>query len=111
MALEFVLQGTAIYLLLFVLSRFVIRREIIRFGIAELLVLVLIANATQNAVTGEYTTLSENAILAGTLLAWHLLLRSALALRHRLVRRIRQARRGGADPRRTHGARRSATTP
>ena len=109
-AIELVLQGTAIYLLLFLLFRFVVRRQVVPFGIAELLVLVLIADASQNAMTGEHTTLSEDAILAGTVLAWHLLFRLALALRHRLVRRLRQARRGRADPRRTHPAPRSATS-
>jgi uncharacterized membrane protein YcaP (DUF421 family) len=109
-AIELVLQGTAIYLLLFVLFRFVARREVIPFGIAELLVLVLIANASQSAMTGEHTTLSEDAILVGTVLAWHLLFRLTLTMRYRFIRRLRRARCGDADPRQAQSAPRSMTS-
>jgi len=74
-AIEIVLQGTAIYLLLLLLFRFVVPREVGRFGVADMLVLVLIVEAMQSTMTGEYTTLSEGAILAGTILGWHFLFR------------------------------------
>jgi uncharacterized membrane protein YcaP (DUF421 family) len=108
--IELVLEGTAIYLLLFLLFRFVVRREVVPFGIAELLVLVLIAEASQNTMTGEQTTLPEDVILAGTVLVWHFLFRLAVVLYHHLVRRLRRVRRAGAHSRRAHPAPRSATS-
>jgi hypothetical protein len=72
-AIELVLRGTAIYLLLFVLFRFVLRRESVSFGMADLLVLVLISETAQNTMTGEFTTIPEGAVLIATILGWHVL--------------------------------------
>lgn len=100
-ATELVLRGTAIYLLLFPIFRFLVRREIGRFGVAEMLVLVLIVETSQGSMTGEFTTLTEGAILAGTILGWNLLFRLGLVLRHRVVRYRRHVRtcepRSGTD--------------
>ena len=51
--LETVLRGTATYLSLFVLLR-LFRRQTGSLGAADLLVLLLIADASQNAMAGEY---------------------------------------------------------
>lgn len=93
--IELVLRGAVIYVLLFLFFRFLARHEAVSFGIVEMLVLVLIADASQNAMAGETTSLAESAILAGSMLASHLLVRFAYALRHRLLRR-RRARRAVA---------------
>lgn len=67
--LEIVLRGTLVYLLLFFLMR-VLRREAGALGISDLLVVVLIADAAQNAMSSEYKSVTEGAVLVGTIIAW-----------------------------------------
>ena len=67
--LEIVLRGTFVYLLLFFVLR-VLRREAGALGISDLLVVVLIADAAQNAMASEYKSVTEGAVLVGTIVAW-----------------------------------------
>ena len=67
--LEVVLRGTVVYLLLFFVLR-VLRREAGALGISDLLVVVLIADAAQNAMSSEYKSVTEGAVLVGTIMAW-----------------------------------------
>jgi uncharacterized membrane protein YcaP (DUF421 family) len=67
--LEVVLRGTFVYLLLFFVLR-VLRREAGALGISDLLVVVLIADAAQNAMSSEYKSLTEGAVLVGTIVLW-----------------------------------------
>src|SRR4051812_1146235 len=66
---EIVLRGTIVYLLLFFVLR-VMRREAGALGISDLLVVVLIADAAQNAMSSEYKSITEGAVLVGTVIAW-----------------------------------------
>ena len=66
---EIVARGTLIYLLLFFVLR-VLRREAGALGISDLLVVVLIADAAQNGMAGEYKSVTEGAVLVGTIAAW-----------------------------------------
>ncbi len=84
---EIVLRGTAVYVFLFLVFRFVIRRDIGSVGIADLLLLVLVADASQNAMSGGYTTVSEGLLLVATLIGWNVLL-DWLAYRWPVVRRF-----------------------
>lgn len=68
--LEMVVRGTAMYWFLFALFRFVIRRRVGSVGMADVLVLVIISDAAQNAMSGNYTTLGDGAILVCTLIGW-----------------------------------------
>ena len=68
--LEMVVRGTAMYWFLFALFRFVIRRRIGSVGMADVLVLVIISDAAQNGMSGEYTTIADGAILVSTLIIW-----------------------------------------
>lgn len=68
--LEVVLRGTILYLLLFALLRFVFRREAGTVGITDLLVLVLIADAAQNAMADDYTSITEGVALVSTIIFW-----------------------------------------
>ncbi len=70
--LELIIRGTAMYLLLFVLFRVVVRRRVGAIGMADILILVIIADAAQNAMSGEYKSVTEGAILVGTILFWNL---------------------------------------
>lgn len=68
---EIVIRGTTVYWLLFLIFRFILRRDIGSVTIADVLVLILIADASQNAMAGEYRTVTEGALLIGTIVAWN----------------------------------------
>lgn len=83
---EIVLRGTAVYLFLFFLLR-MLRREAGHIGISDMVVVVLIADAAQNAMASEYTSLTEGAILVATIAFWDYFL-DWLSFRVRAVRRL-----------------------
>src|SRR5688572_18563803 len=88
---ELVLRGTLIYWLLFLIFRFVLRRDVGAVGIADILLLVIIADASQNAMSGGYTTFTEGAVLVLTIVAWNWLLDWA-SFRFAAVRRFAEPR-------------------
>lgn len=66
---EVVLRGTLIYLLLFFLMRFM-RREAGQIGIADVLIVVVIADAAQNGMAGPYNSITEGVALILTISFW-----------------------------------------
>ena len=72
--LELIVRGSAMYLFLFLMFRVVVRRRIGAVGMADILVLVIVADAAQNAMAGEYKSVTDGAILVGTILAWDMLI-------------------------------------
>jgi len=72
--LELIVRGSAMYLFLFVLFRFVVRRRVGSIGMADILILVIVADAAQNGMSGEYKSVTEAFILVGTLIAWNLII-------------------------------------
>src|SRR5205085_2257980 len=72
--LEIVIRGTIVYLVLFMLFRFIVKRQTGGLGISDLLVIVLIADAVQNAMAGEYKSITDGLILAGTIIFWNVTL-------------------------------------
>ena len=71
---ELVVRASVMYLFLFVLFRFGLRRDIGALGLADVLVLVIIADASQNAMAGPYTTVTEGVIVVCTIAAWNTLI-------------------------------------
>lgn len=69
--LELVIRGTAIYWFLFALFRFLLRRDVGSIGIADVLLLVLIADASQNAMSGSYESITDGLILVVTIAGWN----------------------------------------
>lgn len=84
---ELILRGTLVYWLLFLIFRFILRRDVGAVGIADILLLVIVADAAQNAMSGGYETVSEGAILVGTIVAWNWLL-DLLSFHFAAVRRF-----------------------
>jgi uncharacterized membrane protein YcaP (DUF421 family) len=68
--LELVIRGSFVYLALFWMLRILPSRQLGTLGISDLLVLVLFAEAAQNAMVGSYTSITEGAILIGTVIFW-----------------------------------------
>jgi uncharacterized membrane protein YcaP (DUF421 family) len=71
--LELIVRGSAMYLFLFLIFRVVIRRRVGSVGMADILILVIVADAAQNGMAGEYRTVTEGAILISTIIAWSVL--------------------------------------
>lgn len=86
-AAELVIRGTAMYWFLFVIFRFVIRRDVGAVGLADILIFVIVADAAQNAMSGEYTSITDGFILVGTLIGWDFLL-DWLSFRFKRLRRF-----------------------
>jgi uncharacterized membrane protein YcaP (DUF421 family) len=72
--LELIIRGTAMYLFLFLMFRVVVRRRVGAVGMADILIMVIIADAAQNGMSGEYRSVTEGAILVGTIFAWNYLI-------------------------------------
>ncbi len=72
--LELIARGTVMYWFLLLLFRFVLRRDAGSLGVADLLFVVIVADASQNAMAGGYDTVAEGLILVGTLAAWNYVL-------------------------------------
>ncbi|HWP12394.1 MAG TPA: YetF domain-containing protein [Ramlibacter sp.] len=87
---ELVLRGTAMYWFLFLLLRFVLRRDTGSIGVADILLLVLLADAAQNAMAGGYESVSDGCVLVATIAGWNWLL-DLLAYRFPAVRRLIEA--------------------
>ena len=71
---EIIVRGSLMYLGLFAVLRFVGRRQAGSFGPADLLVIVLIADAAQNGLGKEYGSVTEGLILVLTIVAWEYLI-------------------------------------
>lgn len=68
--LELFIRGSIVYLLLFFVLRFIPTRQLGMLGITDLLVVVLFAEAAQNAMATTYTSITEGVALVGTVICW-----------------------------------------
>ena len=85
---EIILRGTIVYLFLFAVFR-VLRRGAGTIGISDLLVVVLVADAAQNAMASEYKSITEGLTLVATIIFWDYFL-DWLGYRFPVVRRLVQ---------------------
>ena len=81
--MELVIRASLMYLLILAGFR-VFRRDAGSLSVSDLLVVVLIADAAQNGMAGEYRSVTEGAIVVGTIFAWNYAL-DWLAYRSRTV--------------------------
>lgn len=68
--LETLIRGTLVYLALFILLRFILKRQSGMVGITDLLVVVLLADASQNALADDYRSIPDGILLTGTIIFW-----------------------------------------
>lgn len=71
---ELVLRGTAMYWFLFLVFRLLLRRDVSNIGVGDVLLLVLIADAAQNGMSGSYDSVTDGMVLIGTLVFWNMLI-------------------------------------
>jgi uncharacterized membrane protein YcaP (DUF421 family) len=68
--LEIFLRGSIVYIAIFFLLRIVLKRQSGAVGITDLLVVVLIADAAQNAMADDYHSIPDGILLVATLIFW-----------------------------------------
>ena len=68
---QMIVRGTAVYWFLLIVFRFVLRRDIGSMGVADLLFVVLVADASSNAMQGEYKSINDGFVLLLTLVFWN----------------------------------------
>lgn len=66
---EVIVRGSIVYLFLFVVLR-LLRREAGTLSISDLLVVVIIADAAQNAMGSDYKSITEGIVLVSTIAFW-----------------------------------------
>lgn len=71
---ELFIRGSLIYLGLVLTFRFLLRRDLGSLGMPDVLFIVLVADAAQNAMAGEYRSITDGLVLVGTLVFWNLAL-------------------------------------
>lgn len=67
---EIILRGTVVYLAVFILLRLVRKREAGTLGLTDLLVIVLLGDASQSAMAGDSKTISDGLLLVLTIVSW-----------------------------------------
>jgi len=85
--LELVVRGTVVYIGLVLTVRFILRRDVGSMSVADVLFIVLIADATQNAMAGEYKSIGDGLVLLATLVGWNVAL-DWLTYRSEMFRRL-----------------------
>lgn len=85
--LEVMLRGALMYLALYTLLRVVLRRELGETGATDVLVIVLLADAAQNGMSGRYSSLTDGIALVIGVLATSLVL-DTLSYRWRWFARL-----------------------
>lgn len=68
--LEIFVRGSVVYLALFLMLRLVMKRQTGGIGVTDVLVIVMIADAAQNAMANDYHTITDGVFLVATILFW-----------------------------------------
>lgn len=68
--IELILRGTVMYLFLVLAMRFGMNRTMGNMGIGDVLLVVLIADAAQNAMAGDHHTVGDGLVLVSTIIFW-----------------------------------------
>ena len=67
---EIILRGSIMYISLFVLLRVILKRQAGSLGMTDLLLITLLADASQNAMAGAYMSLPSGLVLVCTIIFW-----------------------------------------
>lgn len=88
--LELVLRGTLMYWFLFIVFRFVLRRDVGALGLSDFLFVVILGDAAQNGMIGSATSAIDGMVLIGTLVFWSYML-DFMSFKFALVQRFTAA--------------------
>lgn len=68
---EIILRGSIMYIALFALLRIILKRQTGTLGMTDLLLITLLADASQNAMAGEYKSIPDGIVLVVTIIFWN----------------------------------------
>jgi uncharacterized membrane protein YcaP (DUF421 family) len=68
--LKLMLRGRLMYWFLFIVFRFILRRDVGSLGISDFLLVVILGDAAQNGMIGSATSAIDGMVLIGTLAFW-----------------------------------------
>ena len=71
--LEIIVRGSVMYLTLFALLRIILKRQTGTLAMTDLLLITLLADASQNAMAGEYKSVPDGIVLVVTIIFWNYL--------------------------------------
>ncbi len=69
--LDVIVRGSVMYLGLFALMRVILKRQMGALGMTDLLLITLLADASQNGMAGEYRSITEGLTLVLTIIFWN----------------------------------------
>ncbi|WP_206667262.1 DUF421 domain-containing protein [Candidatus Methylobacter oryzae] len=69
--IEIILRGSVMYLSLFILLRIILKRQSGTLGMTDLLLITLLADASQNGMAGDYKSLPDGVALVATIIFWN----------------------------------------
>lgn len=72
--LEIILRGSLMYIALFLMLRFILKRQAGTVGITDILVITLIADAAQNGMANDYSSIADGILLVGVIIGWSYLI-------------------------------------
>lgn len=72
--LDLVLRGTLMYWFLFIVLRFILRRDVGSLGISDFLFVVILGDAAQNSMIGSASSATDGMVLIATLVFWSYML-------------------------------------
>jgi uncharacterized membrane protein YcaP (DUF421 family) len=90
--LGLIVRGTVMFWFLFLIFRFVLRRDAGSIGITDFLYVVILGDAAQNAMIGQADSVPDGMVLIATLVAWNVALDMA-SYRFPLIERFIVAKR------------------
>lgn len=85
--IEIFLRGSLMFWFLFLIFRFILRRDIGNIGIGDFLFVAIVADASQNAMSSDYRSVTDGFILVASLAFWNYLL-DYLSYRSMAIRRF-----------------------
>lgn len=88
--LELMLRGSLMYWFLFVVLRFVLRRDVGSLGISDFLFVVILGDAAQSGMIGDATSATDAMVLLATLVFWSYML-DLMSFRFPLAQRFTSA--------------------
>jgi uncharacterized membrane protein YcaP (DUF421 family) len=68
--IEIIFRGSVMYLGLFFLLRVILKRQAGTLGMTDLLLITLLADASQNGMAGDYKSLPDGIVLVATIIFW-----------------------------------------
>ena len=71
---EIFLRGSIVFWFLFLIFRLILRRDMGNVGVGDFLFVVIVADASQNAMSGDAKTIPDGLVLIAVLVFWNVMI-------------------------------------